>query len=119
MRGYRENLLLADKGAVGSLELAQPLQLGDRRGAGQAFNWGAVTPSVFADGAVLRNHRPSHPERAIYSLGAALTWTPSEALSARIAYGVALNKLDAAGQKDIQDEGVHVRMTVHPLRIWR
>ncbi len=119
VRGYRENLLLADKGAVGSLELAQPLQLGDRRGAGRAFNWGAVTPSVFADGAVLRNHRPPHPERAIYSLGAALAWTPSEALSARIAYGVALNKVDAAGQKDIQDQGVHVRLTVHPLQLWR
>lgn len=119
VRGYRENLLLADKGAVGSLELARPLNLAGRRAARRGFDWGAATASVFADGAVLRNHRPPHPERIIYSVGAALAWTPSEALGARIAYGLALNNVEAAGERDLQDRGLHVRLTVYPLRIWR
>lgn len=118
VRGYRENLLLADKGAVASVEIAQPLNL---RGSGRrgSFDWGAFTVSAFADGALLRNHKAPQPEHAIYSLGGSLAWTPSDALSARLAYGRALNKVDAAGERNLQDRGVHFRVTVRPLRMFR
>ncbi|MBS0331258.1 MAG: ShlB/FhaC/HecB family hemolysin secretion/activation protein, partial [Proteobacteria bacterium] len=55
VRGYRENLLLADRGLIGSLELAQPVHLGDRRGAASGFDWGALAISAFVDGAAMRN----------------------------------------------------------------
>ena len=117
VRGYRENLLLADKGLAGSIELAQPLSLSGRQGAGRAFDWGAFTVSAFADGAVMRNDRPPHPQRSIYSVGASLAWTPSDALSARATYGHALKTIEAAGQKDLQDRGFSFRVTARPLRL--
>ena len=118
VRGYRENLLLADNGVLGSVELAHPVNLGGQRAAGRGgFEWGAFNASVFADGAYLRNDRPPHPREAIYSVGASLAWTPSDAIFARITYGHALNKIPQAGAKDLQDRGVHFRVTVYPGRV--
>lgn len=119
VRGYRENLLLGDKGVIGSVEIARPFSLSGRRAAGRSFDWGAFAASVFADGAYVRNHRPPHPESRIYSVGASLAWTPSDAVSARITYGHALRDVEVAGNKDIQDRGWHGRLTVRPLRLLR
>ncbi len=119
VRGYRENSLLADQGVVGSLELVQPLQLSGRRGGARAFDWGALAVSAFADGAAMRNHDAPQPQHSIYSVGAALSWTPVDALSAQVTYGHALRSIEPPGMKDIQDQGLHVRMTVFPLRLFR
>lgn len=118
VRGYRENLLLADKGVIASVELAYPLNLSRNRSRG-GFDWGAFTVSAFADGAYLRNHKPPQPEGEIYSIGASLAWTPADAFFARLTYADALNDLSLAGNKDLQDRGVQFRVTVYPLRIWR
>jgi hemolysin activation/secretion protein len=117
VRGYRETLLLADKGVIGSVELAQPFNLSDRRGAARAFDWGAFTLSGFADGAYVKNHSDPQPEHEIYSVGASLAWTPAEALSARITYAQDLREVAAAGKRDLQDRGVQFRVTIHPLKI--
>ena len=117
VRGYRENLILADEGVVASVEVAQPFSLSGRRGASSAFDWAAFTVSGFADGAWMKNHRDPQPERRIYSVGASLAWTPAEALSARITYAEDLREVDAAGARDLQDRGVQFRVTVRPLRI--
>ena len=61
----------------------------------------------------------SPPESRIYSVGASLTWTPSDALWARVTYGHALRDVEVAGNKDIQDRGFHARVTVRPLRLLR
>ena len=119
VRGYRENLLLADKGGVGSLELAQPIRLAGRQSRSSSFDWGAFTVSGFADGAYMRNHSAPQPEHRIYSVGASLAWTPSEALFARLTYGKALHQVEAAGERNLQDRGLQFRLTVYPLRIRR
>ncbi len=117
VRGYRENLLLADQGVVGSVELGQPLRLSRRQGGGGGFDWGAFAVSGFVDGAALRNHRAPQPGHGIYSVGASLAWTPSEALYAQVTYGQALKAASLGGKKDIQDRGVAFRLTVRPLRL--
>ena len=119
VRGYRENLLLADKGAVGSLELAQPIRLAGRQSRSSSFDWGAVTVSAFADGAYMRNHSAPQPEHRIYSVGASIAWTPADALFARLTYGKALHQVDAAGKRNLQDRGLQFRLTVYPLRLRR
>ncbi len=121
VRGYRENLLLADKGVVGSLELGQPIRIwGPARRDGGGFDWrSAFSLTGFVDGAQLRNYRPPQPGDGIYSLGAALAWTPSDALSAQLTWGHALNKVDLSGNRDLQDRGVYFSVTVRPLHARR
>ena len=119
VRGYRENLLLGDRGITGSQERAQPVRLSGRQGATRGFDWGAFTVSAFADGAKLRNVEAPHPGSGIYSVGGSLAWTPSDAVSARVTYGHALKDVEAAGRRDIQDDGLQFRLTVHPLRLIR
>ena len=119
VRGYRENLLLADRGVVGSVELARPVRLSRRQEAMRGFDWGAFTVSAFVDGALLRNAKLPQPEHEIYSLGGTLAWTPSDAVSARVTYGYALKDVESAGRRDIQDRGLQFRLTIHPLRMFR
>lgn len=119
VRGYRENLLLADKGIVGSIEIARPLRLSGRAGAARAFDWGAFTGSVFADGAYMKNAEAPQPDHRIYSVGASLAWTPSEWLFARLTYAEDLKEVEAPGERDLQDRGVSFRVTLRPLALWR
>ena len=115
VRGYRENTLLADKGVVGSVELARPINLMGRQGAGRAFDWGAFTVSAFVDGAYLTNVDNPPPDKRIYSVGASLAWTPADAISARITYAKSLKDVETAGKRDLQDRGVSFRLVVRPL----
>ena len=115
VRGYRENLLLADDGAFGSVEFARPFDLGGQAGA-SPFRWGAFTASAFLDAAWVDNRRsPGPTPHSIASLGVSLAWTPSEALFARVTYGEALRKVPIGGRRDLQDDGVQFRITVRPL----
>ncbi|WP_293675873.1 ShlB/FhaC/HecB family hemolysin secretion/activation protein [uncultured Phenylobacterium sp.] len=117
VRGYRENLLLADNGAFGSLELAQPFNLGDQAET-SSFRWGAITASAFLDAAWVDNRRGLDPTpRSIASLGASLAWTPSDALFVRLTYGAALRDVPVSGGKDLQDRGFHFRVTLRPLAL--
>jgi hemolysin activation/secretion protein len=118
VRGYRENLVLADEGLVGSMELGRPFRLGRPQNGG-GFDWGAFAVTGFVDAAALRNVHPPQPERKLASLGASLAWTPSDALAAQLTYGFALTTPPSTGAKDIQDRGVTFRVTVRPLRLGR
>lgn len=117
VRGYRENLLLTDKGLAGSIELSQPFSLSDNR---RGFDWGAFRASVFTDAAYLRNERGAPlATKSLYSVGAALSWVPSDAIVARFSYGHALKDVGNAGNRDIQDRGMHFRIIVYPFRLLR
>jgi hemolysin activation/secretion protein len=119
VRGYRENLVLADEGVIASVELGRPLRLTRAPNGGAAFDWGAFAVTGFIDAAALRNSEDPQPERKLASLGAALAWTPSDAFAAQLTYGYALTRPPATGARNIQDEGLSFRVTVHPLRWWR
>jgi hemolysin activation/secretion protein len=120
VRGYRETLLLADQGVIGSVELALPFSLSGAEGARRSFDWGAFSISAFADGAYVANveGEPPDPE-LIGSLGLSLAWQPTEGISLRATYGHALVEVDPTGTSDIQDEGFHFRFTLYPLRLFR
>ena len=108
VRGYRESLLLADRGVIGSMELARPLQIGSGAVGPLGLRWGSFTPSLFADGAVMRNatrgFQPVPGE--IASIGASMAWMPSPSLSARLTYGHALVDAAITGSRDVQDDGL-------------
>lgn len=118
VRGYRENLALADEGLIGSLELAHPLRLAPRR-SGAAFDWGAFSVAAFTDAAALHNKHAPQPDHRLWSVGAALAWTPSDALSAQVTYGLRLGPRFQVAERDLQDHGIAFRVTVHPLRALR
>lgn len=108
VRGYRESLVLADRGVIGSVELARPVTIGSGAAGVLGLRWGSFTPSVFADGAVMRNAtRGFQPQPGeIASIGASLAWTPSPSLSARLTYGAALVAAPVTGSRDVQDDGL-------------
>lgn len=108
VRGYRESLVLADRGVIGSVELARPVTIGSGAVGALGLRWGSFTPSIFADGAVMRNAtRGFQPQPGeIASVGASLAWTPSPSLSARITYGAALIDAPVTGSRDVQDDGL-------------
>lgn len=108
VRGYRESLVLADRGVIGSVELARPVTIGSGAAGALGLRWGSFTPSVFADGAMMRNAtRGFQPQPGeIASIGASLAWTPSPSLSARLTYGAALIDAPVTGSRDVQDDGL-------------
>jgi len=108
VRGYRESLLLADRGVIGSVELARQLVIGSGAVGALGLRWGSFTPAIFADGAVMRNAtRAFQPVPAeIASIGAQISWTPSPSLSARLTYGHALVDAPITGSRDVQDDGL-------------
>jgi hemolysin activation/secretion protein len=119
VRGYRENLFLVDTGVTGSVELAYPFTFGEER-RDRAVNWGAFTASVFADAAAFENvDSPDPGEDFITSVGVALAWTPSDAIQASVAFGIPLVDVPLAGTRDLQDRGLHFRIVIHPLRLFR
>ena len=118
VRGYRESLLLGDRGVIGSLELAQPFSLSGAGGAGRGFNWGAFSIAAFADaGAAWNAEGPDPDPHWIASVGPALAWQPSDALTLSVAWGIALRDARITGSRDLQDDGLHVRLTFRPLRL--
>jgi hemolysin activation/secretion protein len=120
VRGYRENLLLADRGVIGSVELSHPIRFGGEPRGTTRFDWGSFSISAFADAAYLRNARAPQPAPSfIPSVGASLAWTPTEALQARLSYGAALRDIEQTGSRDLQDRGLHFRVTFFPLRLFR
>lgn len=120
VRGYRETLLLADQGVVGSVELALPFSLSGAEGARRSFDWGAFSISAFADAAYVGNVDGAAPDpELIGSVGLSLAWQPAESVSLRATYGHALVEVDPTGTTDIQDEGFHFRFSLYPLRLFR
>jgi hemolysin activation/secretion protein len=120
VRGYRESLLLADRGVVGSVELAQPFSLSGRQRPNAGVDLGSFTASVFVDGGWTDNVGPADPvPRWIASVGASLLWTPSDALTARVTFGQALRDAAVVGGRDLQDRGFQFLVTVRPLELFR
>ncbi len=119
VRGYRETLVLADSGVIGSIELARRFSLTGGRAGPNGFDPGAFSASVFADGAVLRNEtNPAPANDWLASVGAGLSWIPSSGLTAQISYGYAINPAQQLASRDLQDRGVSFSATLHPLKLF-
>jgi hemolysin activation/secretion protein len=117
VRGYRESLVIADRGLVGGVELARPLNLSGAPPGSRRFDWGAFTIAMFAEAGAGWNADGFNPRpRWLGSVGPALAWQPNEGLSVRVAWGIALNEAEVTGLRDWQDDGLHVRVVVRPFR---
>ncbi len=119
VRGYRETLILADTGVIGSVELAQPFSLTGGRRDVRGLDWGSFQAAVFVDGAYLHNREGQQPRpQSIGSVGIGLAWTPIDAFQARITYGEPLEDAPVVGERDLQDRGFQFRITLRPLRLF-
>jgi len=58
-------------------------------------------------------------EWSVASVGVSLTWAPSNALSAQLSYGAALVDAGDIASGDVQDDGIHFRVTLRPLSLFR
>ncbi len=117
VRGYRENLLLADDGEVGSIELECPITP-TKALCDTATDWKTVRLSAFADGAYVRNKfAPQPAPQGIASVGVSALWSPSAAFVARLTYGYALVHVSQSGPPDLEDRGVSFAVTLYPLQM--
>ncbi len=103
VRGYRENQLVRDNGAAGSLELRVPLLRNDQGDAIVQF-------APFADFGWSKNARKDTPSpRSIASVGAGIRWAITPKGHFQLYAGYPLKKLKNTGH-DLQDEGVHFQL---------
>lgn len=119
VRGYRENILLADTGAQASVELAQPFDL-TRVGAPRTGDRNTFEALLFADHATARNEAGPKPFPArLGSVGVGLSWArrdkdADETFRVSLAYGYGLVDVGNAKGDDLQDDGFHFRVIVRP-----
>lgn len=100
VRGYRENLLVRDNGALASLELRIPV-LDYKQQTGQ------VQIAPFADIGWSWNTKRDTPEPVcISSVGMGIRWQISKSANLNVYYGYALKNISSQGH-DLQDEGLH------------
>ncbi|HEY2178518.1 MAG TPA: ShlB/FhaC/HecB family hemolysin secretion/activation protein [Caulobacteraceae bacterium] len=116
VRGYRENLLLADTGALASIELNCPITPGRALCDGRPDDWRTVRLGLFSDGAVVAD-RISPTSRSIASVGMDATWVPSGIFSARLTYGKALLNAHITGPLDLEDRGVAFLVVLYPIAL--
>lgn len=119
VRGYRENLILADRALFGSVEVGYNVSLTGAARDADSFDWGAFRLSAFVDGALADNDRAPEPlPKEIASVGASLAWQPSDAILARVTYAEALKDAGRIGKQTLQDKGFQFFVTVRPLRLF-
>jgi len=113
VRGYRENQLTRDKGAVLSLEWRIPVsrwhieQLSNNDEDGQVY----LVP--FVDyGWGKNNGLDEVGPRKISSIGLGTIWQINKAIKAELFWGHALDAVDAQEDKDLQDNGWHFALSV-------
>jgi len=106
VRGYRQNQMVRDLGAVGSIEFRVPIffrksgepmvSLAPFFDYGNGWNQGSPTP---------------HP-RDLTSAGIGLLVTPHEKVHAQLYWGYPFRDLKPAGNRDAQDYGLHFSVWV-------
>lgn len=110
VRGYRQDLLLTDNGAIASAEARIPLiRVPQFRGLLQA------TP--FIDFGVGWNHgdeRPNPDSNTLLGVGAGLLWQMGDNFSARIDYGIPLINIDSSN-RTLQEKGIHFSIRYSPF----
>ena len=95
VRGLRPNLVVADSGVIGTVEISVPLIRTD--------SWGTFSISPFIDGGTLwNNERETTGSSAFISTGLGLQYTIDNLLTARIDYAVPLVEADGYGETETE-----------------
>lgn len=106
VRGYRENQLVRDQGAVGSIELRVPVWLS---GTGKPVVQLAAFYDIGAGWSV--DEKTPNP-RMLHSVGVGLILTPNERINAEVYWAHPFTKIETPGRKDLQDHGLNFRISI-------
>jgi hemolysin activation/secretion protein len=106
VRGYRENTLVRDNGAVGSIELRIPVW-------SQSDGRFAVELAPFVDvGYSWNSDRPETGPQTLSSAGLGIRAALTERIFFEGYWGEALRDVDFPGEHDLQDSGFHLGLTM-------
>ena len=107
VRGYRENQLTRDRGAVLSLEWQVPVN-----------DSGNLRLAPFVDYGWGKNVDQDTPDpKTLSSIGLGILWDPTAYLQTELYWGHALRDVEQPEDSDIQDDGIHfsIRLNFDPL----
>ncbi|WP_029009477.1 ShlB/FhaC/HecB family hemolysin secretion/activation protein [Azospirillum halopraeferens] len=114
VRGFRENLLVRDNALVGSAELRVPVAR--LAPGGSDADDGTVQVAAFVDvgRAFDRGGDSAGPDR-LTGAGFGLLWSPTRHIGMTVYYGHGFERVQMPGRTDLQDRGIHFRLTVVPF----
>ena len=117
VRGYRENLLTRDNGAIVSLELRVPVARVPLFGLSREVDDGVVQLAPFVDwGRSWNKDDPATEPKNLSSLGIGLRWDPSPKIHAQFYVAKTLTGSGVEQtEHDLQDAGIHFRLTYQAL----
>ncbi len=106
VRGYRQNVLVRDRGYSASLEYRHPIFRDEGgRSVLQLAPFVDVGAGRFVD-------RPSPKPHSIASIGVGLRWDPHPKVHANLYWGHALDKVETPSH-DLQDSGIHFSISAN------
>ena len=110
VRGYRQDLLLSDSGAIASAEIRIPIFRAPKMK-------GLLQIAPFIDFGIGWNHsgeKVNPDSDVLLGAGLGLIWSMSDRLNARIDYGIPLISVDS-GDKTWQEKGFYFRINYFPF----
>ncbi|WP_293131689.1 ShlB/FhaC/HecB family hemolysin secretion/activation protein [Microcoleus sp. bin38.metabat.b11b12b14.051] len=111
VRGYRQDLLLTDSGAIASAEVRIPIWR-----APQVKGLLQIAP--FVDFGVGWNHsgeKPNPDSDKLLGAGLGLIWQMGDRLNVRLDYGIPLIKARSSGDRTFQEKGIYFRINYFPF----
>lgn len=112
MRGYRENLLVRDRGFVGSIEFRFPVFRLPLPFIAKEPEDGQVQLASFYDFGWSENVEESSPNpRTISSAGVGLRWDPHPKIHSALYWGFAFRNVNTE-EEGLQDNGIHFALDV-------
>jgi len=109
VRGYRENLIVADSGVISSLEWRIPLGKVAFPGLSTKSNDGQLYLAPFVDygKGKNQNEKPEMDPENLFSVGLGFRWQISSKAEAEFYWGAAIEDVTIEADSDIQDDGIH------------
>jgi hemolysin activation/secretion protein len=116
VRGYRKNRGVSDFGILASWELQKPILSSGVSGTSRSKD---ISVLAFVDLAHFWNASPFSPDvDRMAGAGVAVEWTPTDWVNTRVTFAKALNELPEVSEKDIQDQGIYLQMSIKPLSLF-
>jgi len=113
VRGYRENELTRDNGAVSALEWRIPVAQWKISKLSLEQDDGTVELIPFIDyGRSWSAKSATTGQRELFSTGLGVRWTPSQKIQAELFWGKALRDVPEPEDDDLQDDGIHFEVNI-------
>jgi len=113
VRGYRENQMVRDNGAVTSLEWRIPVFRLPIPGVSKTIEDGSLMIATFVDLGWSENEdSDTSSPRTIGSWGLGLRWDPAPIIHTEFYWGVPFRSIKERTEHDIQDYGIHFKVNI-------